>query len=401
MKILWITLESILPANTGGRIGVYKRLEQIAKTEEIYLFYPYDNEIELKYVDELKKICKKVYPYNRNNNKKNGFLNIWKYPFTVSSRRIYSMEKDIKACIKNEKIDVINVDFPHMCASLEKLDCSVPIVLNEHNIEWKVYRTIAKSHRNIIKKLAYFVDSFRLRNFEKKLFKDIRFSKVTFVSSKDMKYMIDGGFVDQSNAVLIPVGAEEHPFKENKHTGNNIVFVGKMSYGPNIEAVNWFANEILPKLTDKISELKFYVVGKDPSDEVKQLESDNIVVTGMVDDVSKYYELADLVVLPLKNGGGVKVKLLEAISYRKPIVSTSVGVEGTYYAEHFIPVANETTRFAQYCEEILCGEKKYPEKEVYDYFVSNYTWEHIGEKYLKMFQEITVNEKKHNIRDLV
>ena len=54
MKILWITLESVLPANSGGRLGVYKRLEQVAKTEEVYLFYPYDKEDELKYADELR-----------------------------------------------------------------------------------------------------------------------------------------------------------------------------------------------------------------------------------------------------------------------------------------------------------------------------------------------------------
>ena len=55
MNILWVTLESLLPANSGGRIGILKRLEQVAKTEQVYLFYPYDNKCELKYVNELKK----------------------------------------------------------------------------------------------------------------------------------------------------------------------------------------------------------------------------------------------------------------------------------------------------------------------------------------------------------
>lgn len=395
MKVLWITLESILPANTGGRIGVYKRLEQISKTEDIYLFYPYDNDNELTYVEELQKYCKEVHAYNRNKNKILGILKLWKYPFTVSSRVISEMENDIKKCIDDNHIDVINVDFPHMCACLENLNCDIPIVLNEHNIEWKVYKTIAKSHKNILKKLAYFVDSYRLKYYERNLFKKHKFSKVTFVSSKDMQFMIDNGMINHKQAVLIPVGADRHEIKHTTHKGINILFVGKMSYGPNVEAVTWFSKNVMPKLVkdEGLTNLTFYIVGKEPIDEVKSLEADHIVVTGMVDDVSEYYNKADLVVLPLKNGGGVKVKLLEAISYKKKIVSTSVGVEGTYYADHLIPVADDSDEFAKYCVDILNGTKFYPETDVYNYFELNYTWQKIGEKYLTTLYEIYNEER--------
>ena len=172
------------------------------------------------------------------------------------------------------------------------------------------------------------------------------------------------------------------------------VFVGKMSYGPNIEAVSWFTKEVLPRLieSNKFADITFYIVGKDPTDDVWQLASEHVVVTGIVDDVSEYYNLADLVVLPLKNGGGVKVKLLEAISYRKPVVSTTVGVEGTYYANHFVPVTDEVDQFAEYCEAVLSDERIYPENLIYEYFASNYTWENIGQRYLKMFEEILDEE---------
>lgn len=393
LKILWITLESILPANTGGRIGVYKRLEQIAKTEDVYLFYPYDDEKELEYVSKLEFLCKEVHPYSRQKNIKYGLLNLWKYPFTVSSRKIDDMGNDIEKCIQNNKIDVINVDFPHMCACLQNINCDVPIVLNEHNIEWQVYRTIANSHKNALKKVAYYIDSFRLKHYERKIVDKLNPAKVTFVSSKDMQYMVDNGFVTSNDAVLIPVGADEHLCEDRVHIGTNIVFVGKMSYGPNIEAAKWFAKEVMPKILaeDNARSFKFYIVGKDPTDEVKQLASENIVVTGMVDDVSKYYDLADLVVLPLKNGGGVKVKLLEAISYRKPIVSTTVGVEGTYYANHYIPVADNSAEFAKLCSDILYDKEVYPEKSIYEYFDSNYTWQCVGRKYLHVFTDLLKN----------
>lgn len=398
MNILWITLESVLPADSGGRIGVYKRLQQIAKTENIYLFYLYDDEMEMSYTDELKKYCKEVHPYNRNQNKKRALLQLCRFPFTVGSRYIPNMKKDIKFCIEKNKIDIINVDFPQMCVNLLGISFNIPIVLNEHNVEWMVYKKISDSQKSLILKTAYWIDSFRLKRYERKVFRRININNITFVSEKDMELMISNGFVEREKCVLIPVGAEirRSNHAENISNRHNILFVGKMSYGPNIEAVTWFVNCIFPKIREEIPDSVFYIVGKEPTDAVYRLESSSVYVTGMVDDVSKYYDLADLVVLPLKNGGGVKVKLLEAISYRKPIVSTSVGVEGTYFDNHLIPVTNDSCEFAKYCKDILICEEFYPEKEVYGYFILNYTWEHIGKKYLNMFRE-AMNEKSKRL----
>lgn len=387
MHILWITLESILPANTGGRIGVFKRLEQLSRTNEIYLYYPYDNELELTQVNELKKYCIKVYPYSRTKNRKHGLLKLLKYPFTVGSREFSSMKLDIQECIKNNKIDIVNVDFPHMCVNLLGLNLKIPIVLNEHNIEWKVYKTIANSHTNFIMKALYYIDSFRLKKYEDSLLKKINFSKITFVSSRDMQAMIDEKLVDKDRACLIPVGADIQDINDVSHDGNNIIFVGKMSYGPNIEAAKWFTKEIFPRIKEHIYDVKFYIVGKDPTEEVEKLRAKDVIITGMVPDIKKYYEIADLVVLPLKNGGGVKVKLLEAISYNKPIVSTSIGVEGTYFDSNYIPISDEPELFAKLCERILNDKKTYPTKEVYACFKSNYTWSGIGMKYEQCLKE--------------
>ena len=251
MNILWITLESILPANSGGRIGVFKRLEQVAKTEKIYLYYTYDNESELSYVSELKKYCVEVHHYKRN--PKKAILNLLKYPYTVASRNIRAMQEDIRKCLEEKKIDVINVDFPHMCVNLLNINTNIPIVLNEHNIEWKVYQTISKSQKNILKKMAYKIDSYRLKVFEEKIFKKLQINRVTFVSDDDMNFMVRSGICNNEQVVLIPVGADlQQNVSRIKHDGKNIIFIGKMSYGPNIEAVTWFTNEILPLMKRKL-----------------------------------------------------------------------------------------------------------------------------------------------------
>lgn len=387
MNILWITLESILPANSGGRLGVFKRLEQVAKTENIFLFYPYDATSEEAEIGKLKKYCKEVHAYKRWDNKKSALKEITKYPFTVGSRDIRAMQQDIQKCLDTNHIDVINVDFPHMCVDLLEIKTTVPIVLNEHNIEWKVYRTISSSQKHLLKKLLYWMDSYRLKNYERRIFSKLPLRMVTFVSDKDMGYMVKNGPMTDEEPVLIPVGADQKRcLSEMKHDGHNIMFVGKMSYGPNIEAAKWFVDAVFPKILDKAPDTRFYIVGKDPSEEIKRLENRNVIVTGMVDSVEPYYALSDLVVLPLKNGGGVKVKLLEAVSYRKHIVSTSVGVEGTRYADgQTIPVSDNAGEFAEMCLSALSKNQEADQRigSAYNIFIENYTWESIGKKYVR------------------
>lgn len=404
MNILWLELESLLPATTGGRIGSLKRLEQIAKTENVYLFYPYDDERELDYVQELKLLCREVHPYSRRDNRLNALIYLYKYPYTVGSRYLSSMRMDISDCLQKNAIDIINVDFPHMCVNLFDLDIKIPVVLNQFNVEWMIYRGVAKSSSNLLKKTVYWIDSFRLNHYEKKIPHKLLLSRVTYVSDKDMIYLTGHGFYDRSISRWVPVGAdvlnmkaavsgEEHDTTAVRLDGAKekiIIFTGKMSYGPNVQAAQWFVREIFPLIQERVKPVKFYIVGKDPTEEVKRLASDQVIVTGFVESPDKYFEMADLVVLPLRNGGGVKVKLLQAVSHKKPIVSTSKGVEGIQYADgKTIPIADEPVKFAKLCIDILCDPESANEKQqkAYEIFLNNYTWDIIGKKYLKILKE--------------
>lgn len=401
MKILWITLESLLPANSGGRLGVFKRLEQLSKENDIFLFYPYDNKNELIEVNNLKKYCVEVHPYDRKSNLLNALKLLIKYPYTVGSRCFIEMQADIRKCIDENKIDIINVDFPHMCVNLLNVETDIPIILNEHNIEWKVYRRIAKSEKNIVKKFLYYIDSFRLKKYEKKILKIIPFSSITFVSDKDMLEFNKIYKFSRKNLNLVPVGADMHNLdivSKSNNEEKNIIFVGKMSYGPNIEGVKWFLKNIFPEIQKQYNQVKFYIVGKDPTEDIIKLSSQNVVVTGIVDDISKYYKIADLVVIPLLNGGGVKVKLLEAISYKDNIVSTSIGVEGTIFSNgKTIPVADSKDDFLKHCIETLKLNQEYisRNKQAYQIFKNNYSWNSIGKEYYKIIKSVVENYEKN------
>jgi glycosyltransferase involved in cell wall biosynthesis len=129
-----------------------------------------------------------------------------------------------------------------------------------------------------------------------------------------------------------------------------------MNYWPNIEAVQFFAKDILPRIRRHVPQATFHIVGTSPAKEVKRLASDCITVHGTVPDMRPYYREAAVVVVPLLHGGGTRLKILEAGASRKAIVSTSVGAEGLEFhpGQHLV-VADSAGEFVE-ATVTLCGD---------------------------------------------
>ena len=134
-----------------------------------------------------------------------------------------------------------------------------------------------------------------------------------------------------------------------------VVFVGAMSFAPNVAAVGWFARQVLPLLVARAPHVRFAIVGRDPAPEVSALASDpRVTVTGMVDDVRPWLARASVVVVPMVSGSGIKNKLLEALAMARPVVATPLAVEGL----HLIPgrellVADGADEFAAQVARVL------------------------------------------------
>jgi len=127
-----------------------------------------------------------------------------------------------------------------------------------------------------------------------------------------------------------------------------LVFTGVMDYWPNAEGVIWFSRKVLPLIQKEVPDLRFFIVGKDPLPEVKDLSKNpNVLVTGYVDDVRDYIALADVSVVPLRIARGVQNKVLESMAMAKPVVATSKAVEGIkgVPGRHFL-VADTPADFA-------------------------------------------------------
>ncbi|MGG3507637.1 glycosyltransferase [Paenibacillus lautus] len=128
----------------------------------------------------------------------------------------------------------------------------------------------------------------------------------------------------------------------------DLLFVGGFNHKPNYDGILWFINEILPTIKATHPNMKLYIVGSNPPDDIKEKSSKNIIVTGYVTDeeLERYYNSCRIVVVPLRFGAGVKGKVVEAIHYQVPVVTTTIGAEGLAETEDVLIVCDEASEFA-------------------------------------------------------
>lgn len=394
MKILWITAECPYPANTGGRIGIWKRITELSKNNDIYLYSIIDDENEKNMKNEMLRYCKEVHFFPRRNKTLLFLFSCLFYPFPAVSRWNKNLKRDITTRCNEEKIDYVIVDFPQMVGVLsQSVRKSQRIILNQHNNEYVTLRSQARSLKSPIKKAIFYFTAFQMKYYEKSIYNKDFVKLYTFVSSEDMDYFTKA--YKKTNTYLLPVGAEvDDQITQNDE--KNIMFVGKMSYPPNVEGVKWFLDNCWDKIREKINGANLFIVGKEPSVEVVNscAGRKGVHLTGTVPSVDEYYHKASLVIIPLLNGGGVKVKLLEALGHGKIVISTSKGVEGTDFKHNIhLFVEDEPEKFAQYCIDILDNPEKYDmiRKTAYQKIKDQYTWDKIIEKFEKLLMSDPIN----------
>ena len=181
--------------------------------------------------------------------------------------------------------------------------------------------------------------------FEKHYFKHMLYC--CFVSERDAE--IFNWVCPRAKSVVIPYGVDGEYFRPLGFDEDfpSLVFEGNMGFPPSVDAVFYFCREILPLIWKQVPTTKFWIVGKDPVAEIRALANERIVVTGYVDDVRPYLDLASIFVCPMRKGSGIKNKILQAWAMAKPVVSSSIASAGLAATDGGnIIVADEPASFA-------------------------------------------------------
>ena len=165
----------------------------------------------------------------------------------------------------------------------------------------------------------------------------------------------------------------------NARKRQDIMFVAGFQHTPNIDGAIWFVKNVFPKIKQTHKDIKLYLVGSNPTDEILQLASPDIIVTGFVTDaeLDKFYSEIRLVVVPLRTGAGVKGKIIESVFHKVPVITTSIGIEGIDNSLKQIIVKNSASDFAKSVCDLytnyteLDAKSKNSEQFIAQYFSEN------------------------------
>jgi glycosyltransferase involved in cell wall biosynthesis len=214
----------------------------------------------------------------------------------------------------------------------------------------------------------------KLRRFERRL---TRLPYEFLVCSDVDRHALGGG----PHVWVVPNGADplpELPPPAPDGSGCTLLFVGEMSYSPNVDAVTFFVRRVLPIIRQHIPSARFLVIGSNPVPAVRALEDGRAVtVTGPVTSVRPYLENARLVVVPIRYGAGTRLKILEAMGHGRAVVSTTIGAEGldVRHDEHLL-IADEPSAFAQACIR-LARDRQLRQRltgAAYHFVTTRYDW---------------------------
>ena len=328
-KVLFITQHLPFPPCSGARRREYELLKHLAENNSVTLLAVSkvfdDDERMIQYMD---LDIEKVYLYHANPEKTLSEANTEDISLQVYRNLSQAAKHDLPKIIREHRIDVIHIEGFYMWFILpEKL--SIPVVLCEQNIEYDIWSQQVLLHG--IAKRDYSRQAEIVKRQEHLVWGKV--SKIITVTDSDASVIKEYGVQD---VFVVSNGYDHSPLLSKKSdgkldingSGHSLLYVGNFDYKPNEDAAFYFIKEVFPLIRNILKDVKVYFVGNIGTSKIEVLRDEDIYVTGRVDNLSEYYRRCSIFICPLRYGGGIKTKILEALFASKSIVTTSIGLQG-------------------------------------------------------------------------
>ncbi len=346
MKVLMAMPFSPVPPDFGGALRVYHLLRQVALRHQVtVLTYgtPEDagrirGEFDLRQV-------RVVPPKWTGASTRIGQLysTFTRHSFFQQAVTQTAFQHQLDELVKDEQFDVVQTEFSHLGPFALKTNALK--ILDAHNVEYDNFRRMFASSRWGIKKLYYGLEFQKMKADELECCR--MHDAVLTTSDRDKELF---GKDIQTPIHVVPNGMDGAYFtarSDVESEEHSLVFTGMMAYVPNHDGITWFLDEVLPLIQAKVPKVKLYVVGKNPPQAISRRASEQVIVTGTVPDVRPYVWRSSVYVVPLRMGGGTRLKVAEALSMKKPMVSTRIGCEGIDLKDgHSVLLADSPRDFA-------------------------------------------------------
>ncbi len=383
-KAFFIAHRLPFPPNKGDKLRAYHILRRLSQRFETYLFCHLDDARDLEEVSRLDLPLKGVFfRYRSARHRKLACLRaLPKGSLTVAYFYERSLQKEYDRLLQEASPSLI---FCSCAPAAEYVFCGpapgARLFLDFMDVDSEKWAAFSQKTPWPYR-LLYALEARRLRAYERRIARE--FHRIFFVSAQEAALFREKVLSNEKISVL-ENGVDLEFFSPSYRSalpkeGPSVVFTGAMDYWPNIEGVLWFARNCWPRIKRALPEARFYVVGKDPPSEIRELpqKERGIVVTGFVRDARDYLALADVAIAPLLVARGVQNKVLEAAAMARPVVATPQAAEGlSLLPGEEILVEEEPSLFAEKVIELLREPRRAREigKRARQRMEKEYSWE--------------------------
>jgi len=384
MKILWLKADFLHPTSRGGQIRTLEMLKRLHQRHEVH-YVGLDDGASAESVPRAKEYASHVYPVAHRAPARTS-PEFWTQlagnlfsplPLSLARYKNEEFQRTVEEVRRRESPDAMVCDFLTPAVNIGDLS---GWVLFQHNLETLIWRRHAEHGGDAARKLYFGKQADRMFQAEKNICRSVR--SVITVSEADAR--LHQEMFGLTAVPHVPTGVDVESLTPSSPSPveTDLVFVGSMDWMPNIDGIEYFLDQILPLIRRRKPDCTVTIVGRKPPVSLsRRAESDpKLKITGTVPDVRPYLWSAAVSIVPLRVGGGTRLKIYEAMAARTPVVSTTIGAEGLgIHPPHDIRIADTPETFAENCLELLNDpiERKRMAQAAWDLVASTYSWERV------------------------
>jgi len=398
VRILFVSMELPFPPDTGGRIRVFNLLRLLGRTHEVHLLSLTPSRDEARCALETPAFLASLGTVQLPLRSKVGHVPgiarrlVAGLPMDTHFYAVPELRGKIARTLSHRRFDIVQFEHSYMACHLGAVppESSIRTVVDFVDIESSRLARSLRVEGRPYWRLRHLLNWLPMQRWERHITRSADMCLVT--STVDMSSLVAHTGAD--NVLVVPNGVDCGALKplEWQGTERDILFVGTFGYPPNVDGALYFAREVLPAVVNQVGDVRCTFVGATPPTALTRLAAEfPIRMTGRVDDVRPYYQRSAVCVVPLRAGGGTRLKILEAMALGRPVVSTSVGCEGLGATDGVnIMVADSPSDFAAATSKLLLDRelRLRVAHNARRFVESRYTWDSIAAALSSAYDEM-------------